>query len=267
MRLAAIARFLFALSMAGLGALTLVYHELAPLWRPLAAWIPWICGPIVLAASIGLWIPRTALLCVSAIGAYLAAWVLCGVPALVAKPLAVGSWYAVCEALGPFAAAWVLGATLCGQWSAIDWISGERAMRAGRVLFGLSCVVYGLAHFAYADFTAGMVPGFLPDRLGVARLTGLAHIAAGAGIAVNILPRLAAMLEAAMMSSFGLLVWLPTLFESPPPAWATPPRNQWSEIVVTLLLAASAWIVAASLRRPPRRGPGSEVRAVSLGRP
>jgi len=35
------------------------------------------------------------------------------------------------------------------------------------------------------------------------------------------------------------------------PDWATPSQNQWSETAVTLLLAASAWIVAASLRSAP----------------
>jgi uncharacterized membrane protein YagU involved in acid resistance len=67
----------------------------------------------------------------------------------------------------------------------------------------------------------------------------------------GVLPRLAATLEAIMMSLFGLLVWLPSLFAQSPPKWAMPPQNQWSEIVVTLLLAASAWIVAASWRDRP----------------
>ena len=67
----------------------------------------------------------------------------------------------------------------------------------------------------------------------------------------GILPRLAATLEAIMMSLFGLLVWVPTLYAQPPPDWATPPQNQWSEVIVTLLLAASAWIAAASLRDRP----------------
>src|SRR5882762_9426528 len=43
----------------------------------------------------------------------------------------------------------------------------------------------------------------------------------------------------------------PSLFAQPPPEWATPPRNQWSELVVTLLLAASAWVVATSLQNRP----------------
>ena len=130
-------------------------------------------------------------------------------------------------------------------------IASERAARAAQVVFGLSCVFYGWSHFAYADYTASMVPTWLPGRLGFAYFTGLGHIAAGIGIIAGILPRSAATLEAIMMSLFGLLVWVPTLVMKPPPEWATPPKNQWSEIVVTLLLAASAWIVAASLRNRP----------------
>jgi uncharacterized membrane protein YphA (DoxX/SURF4 family) len=87
--------------------------------------------------------------------------------------------------------------------------------------------------------------------LGFAYLTGVGHIAAGIGIVVGILPRLAGTLEAVMMSLFGLLVWVPSFFMYPRPEWATPPQNQWSELVVTLMLAAAAWLVASSLRYPP----------------
>ncbi len=50
-----------------------------------------------------------------------------------------------------------------------------------------------------------------------------------------------------MMSLFGLLVWVPTFFAQPQPAWATPAQNQWSELVVNLMLAAAAWTVVTSL--------------------
>jgi hypothetical protein len=50
---------------------------------------------------------------------------------------------------------------------------------------------------------------------------------------------------------FGLLVWVPSFFAQPRPDWATPPQNQWSELVVNLVLAAAAWVVATSLRNRP----------------
>jgi uncharacterized membrane protein len=140
-------------------------------------------------------------------------------------------------------------------------IAGERAMRLAQVLFGLTCVFYGWSHFAYADYTASMVPTWLPSRLGLAYFTGLGHLASGIGIIVGILPRLAATLEAIMMCLFGLLVWVPSFFAHPRPAWATPPQNQWSELVVNVVLAASACIVATSLSNRPW-GFGSRPRSV-----
>ncbi len=251
MRIVGLGHGLFAIAGAGLAILSLTYRDFAPIWQPLPAWIPWretwVYGSGLLVLG------RTALPSALMIGTYLAVWAVTRAAPVVFKPLSVGSWYGLCEALGPLLGAWILYATL--RWPSrvpeTPLIASERAVRAAQVLFGLMCVVYGLAHFAYADFTASMVPIWLPSRLGFAYFTGLGHVAAGIGIMIGILPRLAATLEALMMSLFGLLVWVPSLFMQPPPEWATPPRNQWSELFVTLLLAASAWIVATSLQNRP----------------
>jgi uncharacterized membrane protein len=259
MRIVGLGHGLFAAAGAGLAVLSLVYRDFAPIWQPLPAWIPWRetwvygSGLLVLAASGGLCFSRTALPSTLTIGTYLAVWVVTRAVPVVSKPLSVGSWYGFCEALAPLFGAWILYAMLRSQSrvSQTPLIVSERAVRAAQVLFGFTCVVYGLAHFAYAVYTASMVPVWLPGALGLAYFTGLCHLAAGIGIMVGILPRLAATLEAIMMSLFGLLVWVPSLFAQPPPQWATPPRNQWSELVLTLLLAASAWIVATSLRNRP----------------
>jgi uncharacterized membrane protein len=250
---------LFAMGGAGLAILSFIYRDFAPMWHAFPASIPsretWVYGSgiLLLAASTGLCFSRTALPSVLTIGTYHAVWAVTQIAPVVSKPLSVGSWDGFCEALAPVLGAWVLYGMLRSQSRASEApsIASARTLRTAQVLFGLNCVVYGLAHFAYADFTASFVPTWLPDRLGFAYFTGLAHLAAGIGIIVGNLPRLAATLEAIMMSLFGLLVWVPSLFAQPPPAWATPPQNQWSEIVVTLLLAASAWIIATSLRSRP----------------
>ncbi len=250
---------LLAIAAAGLAILSVAYRDFAPIWHPLPAWIPgretWVyaCALLVLAASAGLWFSRTALPSAVAIGVYLAAWVLARAGPILVKPLGVDSWYGFFEALGPLVACWILYAMLQSppRGSSTSFLTGERAVRVAQGVFGLACVVYGLAHFAYADYTASMVPTWLPGRMEAAYITGLGHIAAGIGIMLGILPRLAATLEAIMMSLFGLLVWVPSLWAQPPPEWATPRQNQGSEIVITLVLAASAWIVATSLRNRP----------------
>jgi uncharacterized membrane protein len=261
MRILGIVRCLFAVALASVAVLTLSYGDFVPMGQAFPAWIPWretwIYGSalLVLATGIGLCFPRAALPSALTICAYQALWaVICALPIL-SKPLGVGAWYGFCEALAPLIGAWILYAMLRWRSGGLRMpIAVERAVRVAQILFGLSCVFYGWSHFAFADYTAGMVPSWLPGRLGFAYFTGLGHVAAGIGIAVRILPRLAATLEAIMMSLFGLLVWVPSFFAQPRPDWATPPQNQWSELVVNLVLAATAWLVAASLSRSKNQG-------------
>jgi uncharacterized membrane protein YphA (DoxX/SURF4 family) len=187
------------------------------------------------------------------IGAYQAVGAAISVPVILSAPLSVGAWYPFCEALTPLVAAWILYAMLRGQSRGSRLpIASEGSVRAAQVLFGLTCVFYGLSHFVYADYTATMVPAWLPGRPALAYFTGLGHMAAGLAIITGILPRLGATLEATMMSLFALLVWVPSFFAHPPPKWATPPEHQWSELVVTLVVAAAAWVVAISFGNPSR---------------
>ena len=198
MRIVGFAQCLFAIASAGAALLSLAFGDFAPGGQSLPAWIPWreacVYGSalLVLAASAGLCFSRTALRSVLTIGAYLAAWAVVCVPQILSKPLSVDGWYGFCEAVSSLLGAWILYVTL--RWKSRGSeipIAGERAVTAARALFGLTCVFYGWSHFAYADYTATMVPTWLPGRLEIAYFTGLGHIAAGIGIVVGILPRLA----------------------------------------------------------------------------
>lgn len=247
-------RSAFAVASACLAIWNLAYAHFA--WQGLPGWIPgreaWVYGSalVLLAASGALFLSRTALAGALVIGVYQAVSFAIFVPQIVSKPLGVDVWYPVCEALTASAGAWILYVLLQRQsHGAGEAITGVGVVRTAQILFGLTCVFYGWSHFVYAAYTAGMVPGWLPGRLPLAYFTGFGHIAAGVAIIVGILPGLAATLEAVMMSLFGLLVWVPSFFAQPPPKWATPPAHQWSELVVTLVLAASAWIVAISFGR------------------
>jgi uncharacterized membrane protein len=250
-----LSRGFVAIAAASLAIFSLVYGDFAPSGQNLPNWIPWrdtwvhLCALLLLAAGAGLYFSRAAALSALTIGAYLVVWAMIGIPAILAGPLSFGGWYGFCEALTSLVGAWILYATLRWQSRGSQMpVAGARAVRMAQVLFGLTCVFYGCSHFAYADYTATMVPAWLPYGLGFAYFTGLCHVAAGIGVAAGILPRLAATLEAGMMSLFGLLVWVPSFLAQPRPKWAGTPQNQWSEVVVNVLLAAAAWVVADSLR-------------------
>jgi uncharacterized membrane protein len=237
-----------AIAAASLGLLSLRYGDFAPSAANLPDWLPWretwnrLAAVVLLSASAGLCYPRTRLASVFAIGAYQMIWVAIGIPSIVSSPLSIGAWYGFVEALTSLVGTWIVLATLLPM-------ALERAVRAAQVIFGITCVFYGCSHFAYAQYTASMVPNWLPGPLGFAYFTGLAHVAAGIAIAVGVLPMLAATLEAIMMCAFGLLVWVPSFLVQPPPVWAMPAKNQWSELVVNVALVASACAVALSLRK------------------
>jgi uncharacterized membrane protein YphA (DoxX/SURF4 family) len=258
MRSVEFGRGLLAFASACLAILCFIYGDNAPLGRSLAAGVPWrdlwVYGPVTIlaAASAGLCFARLALPSALTITGYHAFTLLTCLPAILSNPVSVGAWYGFCETLTSLTGGVIFYAMLRLQapGSRLPAVTAF-VVRLAQILFGLTCVFYGWSHFAYADYTASMVPTWLPARLGFAYFTGLAHIAAGIGIALGVLPRLAATLEAMMMTLFGLLVWVPSFLTQPRPQWATPPENQWSELVVNLLLATAACLVAISLRDRP----------------
>jgi uncharacterized membrane protein len=244
-------RTLLGAAAIGLAIISFVYNDFAPLWHAIPDslfgrefWVD-ACACILVAASVGLCFKRTALLSVATIGAYYVFWGLGSVPPIFSEFLSFGSWYGVVLASSAIAGVWILYGELR--------VRDVRGVRIAQIVFGLACIFYGCSHFAYADYTASFLPAWLPGRLGLAYFTGACHIAGGLGVAVGVLPRLAANLEASMMSLFGILIWVPSFFMHPRPAWAGTTQNACSELVVNLVLAAAAWSIAESLRNTPWR--------------
>jgi len=244
MRVTSFGQALFAAAMLGLGMLSLVYRDFALQWQPLPASVPGrsvlavISGLFLIAAGVGLLTERRARISALALSAYLLFWVLFKLRVLFASPTDISRWLGTCEDLSLALGAWVLYMPLAHRFD--YW--------APRILFGLSFLVFGASHFAYPDFTAGMIPEWMPARLWLAYLTGAGHCAAGLGILTLVLPRLAATAEAAMMSSFVLLVHLPSLWTDPAPFWGPDLRTRITLLLVAMALSASAWCLAFSLR-------------------
>ncbi len=238
----------FAIAMTGLGVLALVYGDFALQWQPVPPWLPgrlgvaYLSGAILLLAGIGVFFRLLARRCALALTlVLLVCWVLPQLIKVAALGVSIGSILGLCETVAVMTGGWLL------------WVSISRrgGIQIARSLFALSCVVFGLSHFAYAGFTADMIPHWLPLRLWLAYATGAAHLAAGLAILFGIRARLAAILEALMMSSFVMLVHVPSLVGTPAPDWAPTMRIQLTALMWASALAGSAWIVARSLREQP----------------
>jgi hypothetical protein len=228
MRAINLGHVLLALGMAGLGLLSLVTGDFAFVWQPIPNWmarpevLARLSGAFLLACGVGMLPKRTAVFSSLLMTAYLSSWVLAQqVPNVAHAPANVGVWLGAGESV----------MLVCGCWMIlISMFERERSEEKGpsgvrqlaesgkpmaRRLIGISCLILGLSHFAYTEITANMVPGWLPNHVFIARLTGVAHFAAGLGILFAIAPRLAATLEASMISCFVLFVQIPEVFSQP----------------------------------------------------
>lgn len=240
-----LSRILFALGMCGLGVVTAFYGDFALQWQPIPKTLPgynvlaYVSAALLTAGGIAL-VTKVHVRAALMLACYLCVfWLPPQLLSVVPAYTSIASWLGFCEVLG----------VTCG--AVIIWAGPARAkvQRTARVLFGLCCIVYGISHFAYPGFTADMIPHWLPQRLALAYVTGAAHVVAGLAIACRVLPRLAALLEAVMMSLFVVLLHLPSLWASPPPAWAPTLRVEITALFWATSLAASAWVVARSLPR------------------
>jgi uncharacterized membrane protein len=116
-------------------------------------------------------------------------------------------------------------------------------LRIARYVFAVSLLPIGLSHIVYVKETAALVPAWLPSRVGWAYLTGAGQMACGLGVLLSVLPRTAAFTEAAMLSLFTLLVWVPAIVATPKA------RLPWTAFFISWAIAAAAWVVASNLER------------------
>jgi uncharacterized membrane protein len=115
----------------------------------------------------------------------------------------------------------------------------------GQLTFGLCAFIFGGAHFVYMNFTAPLVPKWLPpSQVFWGYLTGVAFLAAALALLTRIRARLAAILLTVMLASFTLLVHIRMLFAD------HKIRFNWTELAVNLAILGAAWIVADSFSSP-----------------
>jgi len=254
-RIASAGHVAFAATMIGLGILGLVRGDFAQIWQPVPNWVPtrtalaYLTAMISLGSGIGLLLRRTAPWASRVVFVSLLVWLLyLRLPNLFYQhPLVL--------------VAWSFGATavmVAGAWVLYSWFAGERerqrlgfltnasGLRAARVLYGVSLIPFGLAHFMYVDATAPLIPNWLPWHVGLAYLTGAAFIAAGIAVSVGVVAPLAAALSTMQMGLFGLVVWVPRVVAG------TVSDFQRGEFITTCALTAGAWVVADSYRASVR---------------
>jgi len=113
-------------------------------------------------------------------------------------------------------------------------------IRVVQAVFGIPWLVFGVQHFIYADFVAGLVPAYFPARLFWAYFTGAAMLAAGIGLLTNIKARLAAILLGVMLLMFVLQIHVPKIA-------GDPSMVNWTRSLQDLAIASVAFMLAGAL--------------------
>jgi uncharacterized membrane protein YphA (DoxX/SURF4 family) len=221
-----------------LGAVGILFHDFAMQWQPVPAGLP-VRTPLAYVSGLILMIGGAALL--SRKGERAGAWLLTvflglwtltlNLPAAIAGFKHIGSWNSPAE---------IAFMTMGGLALVSSHAGALRTTlaRVARIVAGLSACVFGFAHFNYIDFTATMVPTWIPPN-GVfwAWATGAGHLAAGLALVSGIESRLAATLLAGMMASFVVLLHLPRVVAAPDQ------HVEWIMLGVSSMLAGAAWLV------------------------
>lgn len=118
----------------------------------------------------------------------------------------------------------------------------QRGVTAAQWIFGVSSIVFGLAHLLSISASTGLVPKWLPPNQSFwVALTGAAFVLAGIAILTKIRDVPAARLLALMLFIFSLLALLPVLFAYPHSQIA------WGSNAYNLAAVASVVIFAASI--------------------
>jgi uncharacterized membrane protein len=235
------ARVMFALGMIGIGSIGLAFDDFAMNWQPVPASLPghafiaYLVAAIEVVFGIGLLVRRTAAPASRVLCVFVALWLLSlEVPRALAAPLTEARWLAVGETAITVAGAWMLFAGL-NPGSRLS----APTKRIAPYVFGLALLPVGLSHFFYIEATVDLVPSYMPFRMGWAYFCGAAHIAAGLAVLFRVVPRLAATMEAGMITIFTLLVAFP-------PVMADPTKHfNWAAAFSSFLIGNGAWCVAA----------------------
>ena len=222
-----------------LGAICLFSSRFAFTEQPLPAWLPRVAmaiatGVVLVAAGAGLFARGAARLAALVLTVNFAFWVVLRLMPAVRAPLVLANWGGIAEVAMMTIGAWLLWRARTGEGIVPPlWL---------RLAFAVSIGLMGVEHFVYSAVTLTMVPFYLPlapaARLGVVYAVGVLHLAAALAIVTGVQARLASRLWALMLSLFGLLVWVPLVIRAPRQ------DGNWSEFLLTLVIAGAGWALA-----------------------
>ena len=242
MKSALYGRIVFGASAVLFGVIALMWHDpdtlqnLQQIWHlPFGLIIGGCLMAVLIAGGIGMQYPGTAHLASVVLGVVYLCFSLACIPDIIAASN-------VYERYG--GSFFLFFSLLCGAIAlyAATEVSAARALWFGRLArlgLGVCAISFTLGQILLPRETASLVPKWIPpNQMFWAILTTIAFALAALAILINRQARLATRLMTLMLALFGILVWIPRVIAHPDA------HGNWSECVLTFLIAGASWMVA-----------------------
>jgi hypothetical protein len=226
-------RQLFAIAAVASGIVTLAPHH-----SPYSPVLVYGAGAAQIFGGAAMLFGRTAKIGAVVLTAVYLIFSLLLVPPIAATPLVFDPWGDFFEEFTLALGAAIVYACLSSTWAP------ETVRRIGRIVFGVCLVTFAVYQAVHLDYTASLVPAWLPpNQMFWSVATTVAFALAAVALFINRWTLLATRLTTLMLVIFGLLVWVPRVFSDPSK------HSNWSETVLTFGIAATSWIIAELSQR------------------
>ncbi len=237
-------RNVFGLAAIGFGICGFVWPDVN-LWKeidpfgsiPHAEILLYLTSALSIAGGVAIQWPRTARAGALALAVFNLLIVLLWLPHYLQKPRAFDYVPAISEQFS----------LLCGALI----VYGGKFTRIGYYGFGICVIFFALAQVAYLNYTASLVPTWIPPgQIFWTNATTLFFALAAIALLTGRFALLASRLLTAMVIGFGILVWVPACVTHPQKL------SNWTEIATNFGIAGAAWIIAdylATRRTFPNR--------------
>ena len=160
------------------------------------------------------------------------------------NPAQLGSWTDPLKCLALSGGAFIMAQTFQKPRPAIIRPL-EKGIPLAIYFLGFMLVVFGVDHFLYTDFVATLVPAWMPMHLFWTYVAGVALIAAGLALILNIKRRLAAALLGVMLFIWFAILHLPRAIADP----HSGNGNEWTSVFEALAFSGMAFLIASKPRK------------------
>jgi uncharacterized membrane protein len=259
-KLSTIGRIFYGIAIAGIGFLTIYYHDFPYMLIPAGhKWIPvllvfaYISGALLILAGLSIVFEKKVTTISLLLGTVLLL-IFCFyfIPyEFMVSPnyMQFGDWENAAKELALASGAFVVAGSVAGKKeTAISRLSAK-LIPLGTILFSITIISFGIDHFLFAKEAADYVPSWVPYHLFWIYFCGAALLGSGIAILFRIRYRLAATLLGTMILLWFIILHVPRVIVSPLDYMG----SEITSALIALAYSGIAFATPGAIKNYPRK--------------